>query len=97
MHDIELIKTFKQRYESKKFELTKMDDGSAVLLSIESGKVITLNTVATNIVYFIVNQSTIDDTTRDKLLDHLLEQFEVQAVKLKEDIDNFISALNENI
>lgn len=74
-----------------------MDDGSAVLLSIESGKVITLNTVATNIVYFIVNQSTIDDTTRDKLLDHLLEQFEVQAVKLKEDIDNFISALNENI
>ena len=73
-----------------------MEDNTAVMLSIDSGKVITLNEIATSIVEFVTKDDGSSSVSTNKLIEYLLSQYEVDAELLTKDIKNFISVLNAN-
>ena len=74
-----------------------MSDGTAVMLSIDTGKVVTLSEVATSMVDYIIESHTTKNTSIDDLLLHLLKQYEVEKEKLEEDIVSFLSEISSGI
>lgn len=88
------LQDFRTQYDQSKFELTKLEDGTAVLLSIESGKLVTLNEVATAIVGYIVTGDTAENLSRSDLLNYLASQYEVDRAVLVKDVENFIFEVN---
>lgn len=89
-----VLANFSKRFKLQHYELTKMGDGTSVVLSIDSGKVITLNEVATSIVDFITSEHDTGCVSTNLLLDHLLREYEVEADVLALHIRNFITELD---
>lgn len=87
---------FANQFKRQQYELTQMGDGTAVLLSIESGKIITLNEVATSIVDLMINDET-ENITESLLLDRLMEEYDVPAEVLKKDLSEFIQKLASSL
>lgn len=91
------LEQFIDRFKVQQYELTKMSDGTAVMLSIDTGKVVTLSEVATSMVDYIIESHTTKNTSIDDLLLHLLKQYEVEKEKLEEDIVSFLSEISSGI
>lgn len=100
---VELIKLF----EEKKYEYNDLKDGSGVIISIETGKIITLNGLGNQLISELVSNSG-KDNVQEGVNENLLaikeriatdesSKHSVPMDTVKSDIDSFLSKLAETI
>lgn len=92
-------KRVKEKLEKNTYELTAMADNSGVMLSVFSGKVVSLNELGAHIIQFLQQQSNNDSesTLQKNLLNELLASYEINQEQVITDLEYFLNQLETEL
>lgn len=97
--DTKSLMELKDHIQQKKYEYSDLNDGTGVIVSIETGKIVTLNGLGNLVISDLVNGS--DDSEAKSVVERIANtesiKHGVPVDTVVKDIDSFLTNLNESI